>query len=501
MSKVITNEAQLNTEVDDLVTENYALEVLGLKNPADFRKFSRSFMKLSKIVKGIDDSNVGKLDKGAVSSEYDTGKKIEDKIKIVQSTADNKLDKGTYGGNAQNLKDEIDKKQNKIDGNLDTDDKNIVGAINENLWRIKAKGLNYGTDLNNIKQTGFYKATNEGLDILNVPEEIGKLAFTLIVHSINETAGYSEQILSVYNKNDVYKRVYAGDRWHEWSRYILSTGDTMTGDLSITKEFTPLLTLRWDTHETNKQKASGRIEFADFENDKVVFRCSTAGPDEFLIYSEGNGATVYPFVKLRKKVGDNEEKTVLIPNEDMIFNRIVGNEIEIKYIQDNIKKQEGETYVDRVTNNLYYCLNTTSATSVTNNFKFYDMNEMMGRFNKAPEKLLEIKLGDIGTYDGASKEFNVKNLSNYNFLTLVQDDSAGSDLQNPTQRAELSTNTTTYGIFKTLNLSIHDITINTGVAAVYKNDTTVMLQITLGIPKEAGGGMADLDNKLFLYGI
>ena len=83
MSKVITDENQLNTEVDDLVTEDYALEVLGLKNPADFRKFSRSFMKLSKIVKEIDDSN------------------------------NNKLDKGGYGGTAKNLNDELSKKATK----------------------------------------------------------------------------------------------------------------------------------------------------------------------------------------------------------------------------------------------------------------------------------------------------------------------------------------------------------------------------------------------------
>ena len=83
MSKVITDENQLNTEVDDLITEDYALEVLGLKNPADFRKFSRSFMKLSKIVKGIDDSN------------------------------NNKLDKGGYNGTAKNLNDELSKKATK----------------------------------------------------------------------------------------------------------------------------------------------------------------------------------------------------------------------------------------------------------------------------------------------------------------------------------------------------------------------------------------------------
>ena len=120
MSKVITNENQLNTEVDDLVTENYALEVLGLKNPADFRKFSRSFMKLSKIVKGIDDSNVGKLDKGAVSSEYDTAKKIEDNIKTAQSTADNKLPKGSLPVTVPDGKTIYDLLENNGGINIDT---------------------------------------------------------------------------------------------------------------------------------------------------------------------------------------------------------------------------------------------------------------------------------------------------------------------------------------------------------------------------------------------
>ena len=56
MATIVKNEDDLNTLLDeDLITEDYALEILGLKNIADFRKFSRSFMKLSKIVKGIED--------------------------------------------------------------------------------------------------------------------------------------------------------------------------------------------------------------------------------------------------------------------------------------------------------------------------------------------------------------------------------------------------------------------------------------------------------------
>lgn len=84
MSTIVRDEADLDTLLDeDLVTEDYALEILGLKNIADFRKFSRSFMRLSKITKGIENSN------------------------------NEKLDKGGYTGNAKNLNDEISKKASK----------------------------------------------------------------------------------------------------------------------------------------------------------------------------------------------------------------------------------------------------------------------------------------------------------------------------------------------------------------------------------------------------
>lgn len=94
MSKIVTDENQLNTEIDDLITEDYALEILGLKNPADFRKFSRSLMKLSKIVKKIENSNAEKLNKGNVVEKYDTAEKIGNEV-------DKKYDKtgGTISGN------------------------------------------------------------------------------------------------------------------------------------------------------------------------------------------------------------------------------------------------------------------------------------------------------------------------------------------------------------------------------------------------------------------
>lgn len=78
MSQIIKDEEELNTATDpDLRTEYFDLELLGLKSIVDLRKFSRSFMKIAKILFGIEN---------------------------------NKLDKGDYTGNAKNLNDEISKK-------------------------------------------------------------------------------------------------------------------------------------------------------------------------------------------------------------------------------------------------------------------------------------------------------------------------------------------------------------------------------------------------------
>lgn len=59
MSIIITNENlnALDTVIEEVLTKNYSLEILALKNPADFRRFSRSFVKLDKLVKDIEISS------------------------------------------------------------------------------------------------------------------------------------------------------------------------------------------------------------------------------------------------------------------------------------------------------------------------------------------------------------------------------------------------------------------------------------------------------------
>ena len=160
MSKIITDEQELNTAVGDLVTEDYALEILGLKSIADFRKFSRSFMKLSKIVKRIENSDnnksekghshddryyteaevnnelAKKLNKGAVSLEYDTAKKIEDKIKEIDEKFNDelnkKLDKSTVTSeydNAAKIESKIKEAKKTADGKVSKSGDTMSGSL------------------------------------------------------------------------------------------------------------------------------------------------------------------------------------------------------------------------------------------------------------------------------------------------------------------------------------------------------------------------------------
>ena len=55
----------------NLVTENYQLEILGLKDLVDLRKFSRSFLKVDKLLKSIFTGKEDKIDKkSAFNKEF-----------------------------------------------------------------------------------------------------------------------------------------------------------------------------------------------------------------------------------------------------------------------------------------------------------------------------------------------------------------------------------------------------------------------------------------------
>ena len=185
MSKIITDEQELNTAIGDLVTEDYALEILGLQSIADFRKFSRSFMKLSKIVKGVEtnvDNNLDeKLNKGAVSTDYDTAKKIEDKVKKII--------------------DEKWKINTKYIGNTST---------STDFNSITANGIYYSSVFNSLFTNGFLGANQQAYSELK-----------LIVMGINndDSPALKSQLV-ITRSNDIYLRSctawQAPWTWSEW---------------------------------------------------------------------------------------------------------------------------------------------------------------------------------------------------------------------------------------------------------------------------------------------
>lgn len=124
-----------------------------------------SYFELYKITKE-------KLDKGNVSSEYDTAKKIEDKIKII--TNDN--------------------------------------------WKIFSKAIKNGEDLNNCLVPGFYRNELNTNNILNSP--VSGKAFILRVEAINQDdyARYSIQTLTSYDSATVYIRYKIDNSWYDWVR-------------------------------------------------------------------------------------------------------------------------------------------------------------------------------------------------------------------------------------------------------------------------------------------
>ena len=199
MSKIITDEQELNTAIGDLVTEDYALEILGLQSIADFRKFSRSFMKLSKIVKGVEtnvDNNLDeKLNKGAVSTDYDTAKKIEDKVKKII--------------------DEKWKINTKYIGNTST---------STDFNSITANGIYYSSVFNSLFTNGFLGANQQAYSELK-----------LIVMGINndDSPALKSQLV-ITRSNDIYLRSctawQAPWTWSEWIK-IAKMSDLTWGNI------------------------------------------------------------------------------------------------------------------------------------------------------------------------------------------------------------------------------------------------------------------------------
>lgn len=223
----ITTDLELNTATEpDLVTENYELDVLGLKNAGDFRKFSKSFIKLDKIVKNIDDAT----------------KTLDDRISSVNT---NKADKTINITAGSGLKGGGNISVNRTISVLASDDSVVVGdtgikvntyngldststtrplsanagkLLNEKSFTAK-RVLNSSANLNDITSNGIYQWYVEAGYPNNLPPGHGSRGNLEVI----EYGSHILQKLSDSSGN-IFYRMKHGIYWNEW-RSIISNYD------------------------------------------------------------------------------------------------------------------------------------------------------------------------------------------------------------------------------------------------------------------------------------
>lgn len=217
----VTNPDDLNTLQGELVTQNYNLEILGLKNPADFRKFSKSLMMLDRILKETND----KVDNGL----------------------NKKLNKGTYEGDADDLKIEIDGKLPLSGGEMNGNIHNNMHSNTEGLYSFtRHAALKPETFVGGIKANWFSDTATFGIIRSGSTQLLNnclKLKLNDVLYDVYHS-GYDDSGFTTSNKT--IKGAINEINSHKVSK----SGDTMNGSLVISTSYQP--TIRFDVGGVNK---------------------------------------------------------------------------------------------------------------------------------------------------------------------------------------------------------------------------------------------------------
>lgn len=104
------------------------------------------------------------------------------KLNIVDNAT---TDSATRAGSAKQIKLLSENKQNKTDSGLQTDSKEIVGAINENIWYMRAKHLTVPQSYNNLKKGGLYYSTGSQSGFTDLPKDYTHGLYTLVLTRTN----------------------------------------------------------------------------------------------------------------------------------------------------------------------------------------------------------------------------------------------------------------------------------------------------------------------------
>lgn len=223
----------------DLITENYELEILTLKDKVDLRRFSRSFLKVDKLLKSI---FTGKEDKFPKNSgfnrektdlvENDTNKVFSAKgafdlktylitnyttlMNNIRDTLTNsintKLPHGGYNQSAQTLKNEIDTKV-------------FRNSIN----------INTSVDFNNFETSGFYNVYKaSGVVFTNAPTsfDFGTL---LVIGQGKSGLSFVTQILTEKSSGCTYIRTRNDGlmAWTNWASMYGTNNKPSKADVGL----------------------------------------------------------------------------------------------------------------------------------------------------------------------------------------------------------------------------------------------------------------------------
>lgn len=139
----------------------------------------------------------------------------------------------TTGGTDKALSGEMGKKlntdkQNKTDSGLQTDSKEIVGAINESLWSIGYKALSTVNDFNELTQSGVFYGRAE-VGTLNAPFTP---PFSFVLINYNKS-GFIEQKVIAGSEDNIVTRKSIGSRWYNWEKTLRTNTKEFLGNAGI----------------------------------------------------------------------------------------------------------------------------------------------------------------------------------------------------------------------------------------------------------------------------
>lgn len=244
-------------------------------------------MAYDKGVEGLNKAGT-KLDAGSVSTEYNTAKKIEDKIK---------------------------EKQDKTDNGLETDSKEIVGAINENIWYMRAKILGTPQSYNDLKKGGLYYSTGSQSGFTDLPKDYNHGLYTFVLTHTNNAgtqisfSDYTSKMWTRRTGNEwveiltLDNKYFLGNAGLPSVRYIQDVGQKIINEVYIDKDTGKLYIANEtnnDTSVTAKFRIATNAENAkNSKNFKGIGILNQAGQtlnvvnySELVVYSYGAANTV-----------------------------------------------------------------------------------------------------------------------------------------------------------------------------------------------------------------